>query len=86
MVKIIATAKIAYPALYGENSWRKCLATKTQKTVTGTMISNKLISSDFASGPKINLPPRKKYCKRQEMSENNANETPSKKYRMACEC
>lgn len=68
MVKTIATTKIAYPALYDGNSWRKCLATNTQKTVTGTMISNKLISNDFASGPKINLPPRKKYCKRQEMS------------------
>lgn len=64
IVKRIATIIIAYPALYDENSWRRCLATKTQNTATGPIINNKVTSNDLASGPNINLPPRKKICKR----------------------
>lgn len=59
MVNTIATTKIAYPALYDENLWRRCLATKTQKTITGIMISIRLTIRDLASGPNISLPPRK---------------------------
>lgn len=64
MVKAIATPKIAYPALCAENWWRRCLATKTQKIMTGTVIKRKDTSNDLASGPNINLPPRKNFCKR----------------------
>jgi hypothetical protein len=63
IVKIIATTRIAYPALSGENSWRRCLTTNTQKIITGTMISNKVTISDLASGPNINLPPRMNFCR-----------------------
>lgn len=64
ILKRTATTKIAYPALYDENSCRRCLATNTQKTITGAIIRNKVKSSDFASGPNINLPPNRNFCRR----------------------
>jgi len=64
MVRRIATAKIAYPELYEENSCLRCLATHTQKSITGTRISNKVKNRDLASGPNTNLPPHKNFCRR----------------------
>lgn len=58
IVKATATTRIAYPESAGENLCRRCRATNAQKTITGTIISNKVTSSDLASGPNINLPPR----------------------------
>lgn len=56
---------MAYPALYDENSCRRCHATNMQKMITGAMINNNVTSSDLASGPNINLPPRMNFCKGQ---------------------
>lgn len=36
-----------------------------QKMITGAMINNNVTSSDLASGPNINLPPRMNFCKGQ---------------------
>lgn len=63
IVKTIAATKTAYPALCGENWCRRCHATHTQKTITGTIISNRVKIIDRASGPNINLPPRRNFCK-----------------------
>jgi hypothetical protein len=32
--------------------------------ITGTIISDKVISTDLASGPNINLPPNVNFCKK----------------------
>jgi len=64
MVKRIATAKIAYPELYEENSCLRWLATHTQKIITGTIISNKVTNRDLASGPNTNLPPHMNFCRK----------------------
>lgn len=60
IVKIMAITRIAYPALYVENLWRRFLATKVQKIIAGTNISNIDTVSDLASGPNISLPLHKK--------------------------
>ena len=66
IVKTIATTRIAYPTLLFKNSCRRCLATNTQKMTIGTIISNSVTSSDLASGPNINLPPRMNFCKKRD--------------------
>lgn len=65
-VKTIATTRMAYPALYGDNSCRRCLVTTMQKMMTGTMINDKVTRSDLASGPNINLPPRINSCRKEK--------------------
>lgn len=62
MVKTTATTGMAYPALYWENSWRRCLPTNAQKRITGTVIINMVAITDLASGPNINLPCKKNFC------------------------
>lgn len=53
---------MASPAVFEKNSWRRCVATKTENKVTGVMMSNKVNGRDQASGPNINLPPNKNFC------------------------
>ena len=60
----MATTRMASPAVFEKNSWRRCVATKTENKVTGVMMSNKVKGRDQASGPNINLPPNKNFCKR----------------------
>ena len=68
----MATTKIAYPALYEENLWRRFRATKVQKIIAGTSISTIDTIRDLASGPNISLPLHKNICKKQEYSKYEA--------------
>ena len=58
----MATTIIDMPQ-WSEKSSISFLATKTQKTATGAIMRNIVRNSDLTSGPKMNRPQRKNFCK-----------------------
>lgn len=58
-----ATAIMDIPQ-WSEKASISFLATKTQKTATGATIRKIVSASDLTSGPNMNLPWRKNFCKK----------------------
>jgi hypothetical protein len=70
MVKTTTTTITEMPQWSGNASIRG-LATNTQKTTTGTMMTDIVRKMDLTSGPNMNLPCKKNSCKQKKKWNSN---------------